>query len=182
MMHGGVGGHGLARRRPTGWVARLARLPVGLYRLHLGWLLGHRFAQITHRGRRSGRLYRSVVEVVRFDHASREVVVLAGWRGQTDWYRNLQAAPAVEIRTGRLRFVPQQRLLGPEETVRELDGYVHRHPVVARWLARLFGIDWRSAADVADFFKAVSFRPLEARPVGGVGLTHAASSSLSEVR
>ena len=100
---------GVARRRPSGLGAWLLRLPVLLYCLDLGWLLGYRFAQITHRGRKSGRIYRSVVEVVRFDPATREVVVLSAWRGRTDWYRNLQAAPALEINIGRLRFVPEQR-------------------------------------------------------------------------
>jgi len=32
------------------------RMPVWLYRLHLGWLLGNRFLCIAHRGRKSGKL------------------------------------------------------------------------------------------------------------------------------
>jgi deazaflavin-dependent oxidoreductase (nitroreductase family) len=113
----------VAHRRPSGLAAWLLRLPVLLYRLGLGWLLGYRFAQITHRGRRSGRIYRSVVEVVRFDPATHEVVVLAAWRGRTDWYRNLEAAPALEISIGHLRFVPEQRLLIADQTLREVCSY-----------------------------------------------------------
>jgi deazaflavin-dependent oxidoreductase (nitroreductase family) len=167
-MDAGVGRPGVARRRPTGRAARLLRLPLVLYRLRLGWLLGHRFAEITHRGRRSGRVYRSVVEVVRFDPATREVVVMTAWRGQTDWYRNIRAQPALEVRTGRLRFVPEQRLLGPDESVRELQGYVGRNPVVARVLAWLFGVSVGAPAGVADFFRAVSFRPQGTSRIDGL--------------
>jgi hypothetical protein len=62
-------GAGVARRRPAGWTARLLRLPRLLYRVGLGWLLGHRLAEITHRGRTSGRIHHTVVEVLRFEPA-----------------------------------------------------------------------------------------------------------------
>ncbi len=50
-----------------GW---LSKWPVGPYRLHLGWLLGHRFLLITHRGRRSGRLRQTGVMILHYDHNS----------------------------------------------------------------------------------------------------------------
>lgn len=56
---GGVG------RPPGGILAWLLRRPVHLYQLGLGWILASRFAEITHRGRKTRRIYRSVVEVVR---------------------------------------------------------------------------------------------------------------------
>jgi deazaflavin-dependent oxidoreductase (nitroreductase family) len=145
-------------------VGRLLRLPALLYRLGLGWVLGHRFAAITHRGRRSGRVHRSVVEVVRFDPVGREVVVASAWGGRTDWYRNLRAEPALEVRTGRLRFVPEQRLLSADETFAEVRGYARRHPLAARLMPWLFGVhpnapEAVARAEVAGFFKGVRFRP-----------------------
>jgi deazaflavin-dependent oxidoreductase (nitroreductase family) len=167
-MESRVGQGGVARRRPSGVAVWLLHLPVLLYRLGLGWLLGYRFAQITHRGRKSGRVYRSVVEVVRFEPATREVVVLAAWGGRTDWYRNLQAAPALEIRIGRLRFVPEQRLLSSDQTFHEVQLYASRHRIATRLMLWLFGLDPHAPTQVTDFFKAVSFRPRQsqATPMG----------------
>jgi hypothetical protein len=42
----------------------------------VGWLLGHRFLMLTHRGRRTGRVYRTVLEVVARDEVTREAVVM----------------------------------------------------------------------------------------------------------
>ena len=63
--------------RRLGPVARrMARLPSRLYDWRLGWLLGHRFLRLTHVGRRSGRRYRTVLEVV--GHAEPGEVVVVG--------------------------------------------------------------------------------------------------------
>ena len=57
----------LASKPPRGLLRFLLRLPIWLYQLHLGFLLGHRFLLLTHTGRRSGLLRRTVVEVVSYD-------------------------------------------------------------------------------------------------------------------
>ena len=66
------------RSRPTGALRLAFRLPIYLYRLGLGQLLGHRFMLLTHRGRRSGRVYQTALEVVRYDPSLRETVVASG--------------------------------------------------------------------------------------------------------
>lgn len=151
---------------PTGIVRFVLRGPILLYRLGLGRLLDHRLLLIIHRGRTSHLLRESVVEVVRIETASKTCVVMSGWSGKTDWYRNISREPALEIRIGATRFVPQQRLLSPEETIGELQRYVERHPWLARnVLARGFDVtldgtdaSWNKAAD---FFRGVQFTPAE---------------------
>ncbi|HET9152482.1 MAG TPA: hypothetical protein VFN85_00025 [Solirubrobacterales bacterium] len=65
--------------RPRAPFSRWAlRQPVRLYDLGAGRLLGHRFLLLTHRGRRSGRLYRTMLEIVAWDGARREAVVMSG--------------------------------------------------------------------------------------------------------
>ena len=96
----------LAQRRPYGLYRRLANAPRWCYRLGLGWLLGQRVMRLTHRGRTSGLIRQTVLEVLLYDPRTREVLVVSGWEGKTDWYRNIQHAPALEVRIGRVQYRP----------------------------------------------------------------------------
>ena len=94
------------RKRPGRLLRAFNRTPLVPYRLGLGGLFGKRMLVITHRGRKSGRLRRTLVEVVRHDPATDEFVVVSGRGDRADWYRNIVAAPAVEVQAGRQRFLP----------------------------------------------------------------------------
>ncbi|MEZ4615481.1 MAG: nitroreductase family deazaflavin-dependent oxidoreductase [Caldilineaceae bacterium] len=85
---------------PTGISRFLFRLPIQLYRLHLGWLLGRRFVLINHIGRKSGQVRQVVVEVVRHDQTTDSYIVCSGFGRQAQWYQNLLATPAVTIQVG----------------------------------------------------------------------------------
>lgn len=139
------------------------RLPVYLYRLWLGRLLGHRFLLLTHRGRKSGLLRRTALEVILYDPPVRESVVLSAWGKKADWYRNIEASPVLEVRTGGERYVPAQRLLATEEGYMAITEYAIRHPLAARVLERVFGYPiTRSAAARRSFAESVAlvaFRP-----------------------
>lgn len=140
-------------------------LPRTIYRLHLGWLLGHRFLMLTHRGRKTGRLRRTMLEVVRYDPATRESVVLSAYGNRSDWYRNIQAQPALEVRTGRDRYAPVQRALTPGETYTVLADYRRRYgPLLGRFL-RYMGYEYRGKDDelrsIATQAHAVAFRPAD---------------------
>ena len=71
----------LAHRRPYGIYRWLANLPRWFYRLGLGWVLGYRVAQITHRGRKSGQIRQTILEVLHYDRETHEVLVVSGWEG-----------------------------------------------------------------------------------------------------
>lgn len=85
---------------PTGWKRRFLRMPVTLYRWHLGGLFGHRFVLLEHVGRRSGKT-RQV------GHGAPDGWIVAGGYGTTsDWCRNLTAHPRARVQAGRnIRFV-----------------------------------------------------------------------------
>lgn len=124
-------------------VRALFRAPARLYERNLGWVLGRRFLCLTHTGRRSGRRYRTVLEVV--GTGAGEVMVVAGLGRSADWYRNLAAAPAIEVAVGRRKFAPAHRVLGETEAAEVIAAYEHRNrwvrPVVHRLLSKLVG--WR---------------------------------------
>lgn len=78
------------------------RAPTRLYEHGLGWILGRRFVCLTHVGRRSGRRYRTVLEVIGVD--GDEVMVIAGLGPASDWFRNLQSGSGAKITLGRSAF------------------------------------------------------------------------------
>jgi deazaflavin-dependent oxidoreductase (nitroreductase family) len=120
--------------------------------------------QITHRGRKSGLLRRTILEVLSYDPQTREVQIVSGWEGKTDWYRNIQREPALEVRIGRVHYRPVQEFLSPEETAELILTLFRQHPREVRFVGPLLGID--PDAEGADlrarleaFFRGVRFRP-----------------------
>lgn len=159
------------RSRPSGVLRAAFRLPIYLYGCRLGWLLGHRILLLTHRGRRSGSIRRTPLEVIRHDAASGESVVVSAWGERSDWYRNLKANPAMEIRIGREHYVPRQRFLSPEEAYAEIAAYERRHPLLARTLPRWLGYRLDGTREArrrfADSVRMVAFRPENGAPQPG---------------
>jgi deazaflavin-dependent oxidoreductase (nitroreductase family) len=94
-----------------------------------GWMPG--FAIVTHVGRRSGRLYRTPVNVFRDD--DRYVFALT-YGPASDWVRNVIAAGGCEIRTRRtnVRLGDPKRFRDPSRRL---------VPIPARWILRLANVD-----------------------------------------
>jgi deazaflavin-dependent oxidoreductase (nitroreductase family) len=145
----------------------LLKAPVALYDAGAGRLLGHRFLLLAHRGRRTGRVYRTVLEVVAWDKAAREAVVVSGFGPTANWYRNVLASDPVEIRISRQRFPAQVRELDADEAVHVLAGDERRNriaaPVVRAVLSKLVGFRYdgsdASRRRVVDALPLVAFRP-----------------------
>ncbi|MFQ6134952.1 MAG: nitroreductase family deazaflavin-dependent oxidoreductase [Nitrososphaerales archaeon] len=139
------------------------KLPVSIYHLRLGRLLGHRFLMLTHQGRKTGQIRHTVLEVIRYDQTSRESIVVSAYGENADWYRNIQVKPALEIQTGRDRYAPTQRFLTPDETYAEFTDYERRYPSATRILPRLLGFQYDGSESgrrtLAASFRMVSFCP-----------------------
>jgi deazaflavin-dependent oxidoreductase (nitroreductase family) len=107
------------------------------YRLGLGWPLGHRVVLLEHRGRTTGRPVRTVLHVVRWDPASRHVLVAVGSGPGTDWYHNVLAHPLVRVTIGRERNVLGCAVPLPDDEARsELERARARRPGFARRTVR----------------------------------------------
>lgn len=155
---------GLFRERPRGVLRLLLRLPIYLYRLDLGWLLGRRFLLVTHRGRKTGLLRQAVVEVIHYDPQTQESIVLAALGERADWYRNIQASPALDVQTGRSRYVPQHRVLTTDEAYATWTAFERVHPVESRVADVILGWSYdhtpAGRRDLARTIRLVAFRPV----------------------
>jgi deazaflavin-dependent oxidoreductase (nitroreductase family) len=134
-----------------------------LYRLHLGWLLGYRRLLLTHLGRKTGQLRHTALDVMRFDPATKECLVVSMYGERSDWFRNIMARPALEVQTGHDRFVPVQRILPPEEAQAVMDALWRRYPRAVRLGLRLLGFQYddteASRQAILSSLRVVSFRP-----------------------
>lgn len=126
--------HGAWRARPGRWAKFFNSGPTLMFRLGLGRIMPGSFVLITHRGRKSGALRRTCVEAIHRDPATGEFVVFSSRGDRADWYRNLQAAPPVEVQVRGRRFAPRQHFLSAGEVLPLLRSYVERHPRVASQL------------------------------------------------
>ena len=138
------------------------KLPILVYQLRLGWLLGNRFMQITHIGRRSGKIRKTILAVLRFDEQTQEILAVSAWKA-SDWYYNIQAAPALQVETGSIRYVPTQRTLSAEEITTAFMEYRQQHPIFSRMVCRIPGWKWNSSyeefLELAQTLRGVAFKP-----------------------
>jgi deazaflavin-dependent oxidoreductase (nitroreductase family) len=125
------------RGRPKGPLRLFLRMPIWLYRMRLGWLLGQRFLMLEHIGRRSGAKRRTVLEVVDHDRNTGRYVVASAWGPKSDWYRNIHAMPQVTVWVGGERFPAFARPMESDEAIEALRSYAERNPRAFRALARL---------------------------------------------
>lgn len=117
------------------------RAPAVLDRPRSRWLLNALspapVVVLVHRGRRSGRIYRTPVEAVVEDAERGELVVCPMWGESSDWYRNVIAGGLVEV---RLRGEGQRlewRRLSDEERPQALATYRREHPLYSRAILRM---------------------------------------------
>jgi deazaflavin-dependent oxidoreductase (nitroreductase family) len=148
------------------------RLMLWHWRLGMGpylnfWPTGlGRFVVLVHRGRKSGRLYRTPVNYAEIDG---DVYVAAGFGKTADWYRNIMAASHVEL------WLPDGRWLADAADVTDA-------PESLAWLrevlkgsgfaAYLAGINPHKMDDEALAATTAVYRLLRLRrmaPLGGPG-------------
>lgn len=151
---------------PRGLSRRLVRLPIWLFRLHLGGLLGDRFLLLTHKGRKSGFPRQTVLEVLYHDKASDTYCVFAGWGENADWVRNVEKTPEVVIYVGHRQFHALASRLSQEDAATKMLDYARRNPLAVRVLPRMMGYrvdgteeDFRALAHIG---VVVAFQPLAA--------------------
>ena len=149
---------------PHGLLRFGLRLPIWLYRLHLGWLLGNRFLLLTHVGRKSGIPRQTVIEVVKHDEESNSFYVVSGWGNQSDWYQNTHKNPEVAINVGGKKLQVRTEDIPLSQAIDILEEYTHRYPLAFKELTRMFLKEElqpgrESSQRLAELMPMVAFQP-----------------------
>lgn len=109
----------------------LVRMPIWLYRAGFGFLFGKRLMMLEHTGRKSGARRRVVLEVVDRP-APGEYVIISGFAGKAQWYRNITANPGVRVSTGvRRNMAARAEPMPQAESEATLRHFSEHHP--AEW-------------------------------------------------
>ncbi len=150
------------RKPPRGLAAIPWRLPIWLYKAHLGWLLGKRFMLLTHIGRKSGLPRYAVIEVIKHDAARKIWYAASGFGEKSDWYRNVMKTPQVTLQVGRRTFRAAARRLPSDEAEAVLRDYASRHPVALHELSKIIGLSYdgtpKSLRRMAESLPIIAFR------------------------
>lgn len=146
----------ILRTPPTGLTRWFFRAPTGLYRTGLGWMLGKRFVMVEHTGRKSGKTYETVLEVI--GRSDGTIDVAAAWGPTSDWYRNVRAKPSVRVSSGRIRNAPATAAILDEGlAAAAFAEYTRAHPRAARALSKSLGLPLEDPATMAASVPVVRF-------------------------
>jgi deazaflavin-dependent oxidoreductase (nitroreductase family) len=123
----------------------LFRVPVGLYHVGLAKQLGRSMLLLTTRGRKTDRLRTTPLNYLVDNGAT---YVVSGSGASSDWLRNLQANPHVQVQIGTRRFdALAEVIVEPAEHRRILCLWADRSlrsapPAAVRRLMRRIGFDY----------------------------------------
>lgn len=136
------------RPRPGTLLRLFFRIPPLVYglllRLHAADLMRERMVLLTTHGRRSGRPRTCALNYAVDDGT---VYVMSGF-GRTDWIRNVEADPRVEVALGQDRWTGAARMVtDPEERRRamraaRIQAVKQGPPNAVKPLVRVFGLDY----------------------------------------
>ena len=147
---------------PKGLSRIFFRLPIGLYRAGLGWMLGNRFLLLNHVGRKSGLPRQAVLEVVEHDPETDVYVVAVGFGEKSDWYRNLLVDPDVSIQVGRRKIAVTAECLDPQTAGEIMEDFARRYPMEAK-MAGVLGFEVNGSEEdyhkMGEMMTLIAFRP-----------------------
>ncbi len=150
--------------RPGPLFKWLFKIPVLLYKLGMGRLIGGSFLLLTTTGRKSGKLRYTALEYI-YDKQNDSYRVAAGWGGKTDWYRNLLKNPRVSVQVGWRKFIAIAEKAGEESVAEYMRHVSERAPrmdrVWNRWSDKPVDGTFESYVYAAKFFPSVWLKPVK---------------------
>ena len=143
-------------KRPGPFQKFFFKVPVMLHKIGLGgWerLLGAQWMLITHIGRKSGRRYYSMVDVMDYDKTSDTYYIEAAYGARADWYRNIQSSQVFEAKVGRRKFKARAGALTTEGAGEMLVQFYRSKPAYTRSVMAMAGMKFKDEAELRELGK-----------------------------
>ncbi|MGA9396984.1 MAG: nitroreductase family deazaflavin-dependent oxidoreductase [Anaerolineaceae bacterium] len=115
----------------------LFKMPVVFYKLGLP-LFGSFILLLTTTGCKSGKLRYTPLEYRREEQTG-HMIITAGWGGNTDWRRNIQADPHVRVQAGWHKFAALAEPLTDAEVAAFMIKAMHINPISTKTWSRWAG-------------------------------------------
>ena len=142
----------------------LFKMPVILDKIGLGWLNSNYFLILTTTGRKTGILHQTPLEY-RYEPESDTYIIMAGWGGRTDWYRNTIVHPHVHVKLKGRQFAAQAKPLLPEEVATLMGDAIKVNPdtlkIWSRWAGTSLDGSDQSLLGAAKHFPSLRLIPVE---------------------
>jgi deazaflavin-dependent oxidoreductase (nitroreductase family) len=138
-------------KRPNKLLKFFFRVPVWMYKLGFGGferLVGAQWMLIKHIGRKSGKEYESMVDVMDYDRSSDTYYIEAAYGTRADLVRNILANPVFEARVGRRRFKAWAKILSNEDTADMLVKFYRAKPAYTRSVMAMVGMKFNGEEEL----------------------------------
>ena len=123
-------------------LGRALRVPSVLDRKGTRWMLQALSPApvivVVHRGRKSGRVFKTPIEIMVDDPERGEFLIAPMWGRNSDWYRNIVAGGLVEVHVrGEALQVEWRELVDQAERRAAWDAYREAQPIYSRIILRV---------------------------------------------
>jgi len=151
-----------------GWVFRwIFKIPVLLEFIRLDSLIPGWMLLLVHEGRRTGRRRVTPLEYI-YHPEDNTYRVMSGWRGNTDWYKNIIHHPEVSIKIKGKTVKAEARELTEEEVLDYLLEILHFNPeaihIFSRWAGKTIEPTLDHLTEVSALFPGAALTPIENLP------------------
>jgi deazaflavin-dependent oxidoreductase (nitroreductase family) len=138
-------------KRPNGLLKFFFKVPVWMYKIGFGGferLIGAQWMLITHIGRKSGKQYDSMVDVMDYNKVTDIYYIEAAYGTHADWVRNIQASPNFAARVGRRKFTARAAPLSNKNAADMLVKFYREKPAYTRSVMAMVGMKFNGEEDL----------------------------------
>ncbi len=143
------------------------KVPVWMHKLGFGgWerLIGAQWMLLTTKGRKSGKLYHTMVDVMDYDKVSDTYYIEAAYGAHADWYKNIQSNPLFEARVGRRKFKARAGTLTTEGAGEMLVQFYRNKPAYTRSVMAMAGMKFNNEEDLRELGKNLTLLAVTPEP------------------
>jgi deazaflavin-dependent oxidoreductase (nitroreductase family) len=148
--------------KPGGFFKFLFKIPILLDKVGLNCLIPKWILLLTTTGRRSGKPVITPVEYL-FHHEDDSYRIMSGWRGNTDWYKNILKCPEVSIKVNRKIYHAKAAALTDKEILAYLSEILRVNPeaiaIFSRWAGKQIEPSEEGLKQVCTDFPGFALKP-----------------------